>query len=494
MFNASPDVDHSDKEYGQIPRCWIPKYLEGATDDTCPICMKNFRPEGELALALSCGHYFHPVCIWKYLFSKSDCNLRASGRDDIVPTVTGLLNIDIAKTCPMCRASPGSKDISTTNAATKDILLPGEDEEAGKGYVGGSGGIGSGEGGAASSTTPPGSMAMPRSRPRFSQEGLAKMAESMAGVGEVRPDVSGDRHTLQLHANLFVLFLRNTHSEIGTIMSRRSRRSCRKKHVSRCGMRKFCASCMPRCKIHPWEQSSSLGPFWRDREGTGDIFCDKCFWIQILFLGHLGPCDRYERLEENFFLRPRLFNGGGLSGRWKCLDTDGCWFLDSDDGSSREESECEKCRKMFANSWICYVEPWCSECAPAPKKSAPQEQPLPVVDPVPPEPDTPIVLGVNLPTWSASPGFLAPRIIPAVPASVPSTDTTSSSSTEVSGDVPNSKPAAETKPGGPKLEPNPKRKPKKRKPDREMLQTEIAGQNGDGSSEVGSVNGSTDGV
>ena len=111
------------------------------------------------------------------------------------------------------------------------------------------------------------------------------------------------------------------------------------------------------------------------------------------------------------------------------------------------------------------------KCRPAPK---PKGQPILAAGPVPSdEPVTPIVLGLNLPTWSASPGFLAPRPTrPASPTSVPLPDTTPSSSTDsdISEDVPNSKPAADSEPGGPKLEPKPK--PTKSGPARVMLQTE----------------------
>ena len=93
LFYLSPDVDRSDTERGQIPRCWTPKYLEGpvSKDDTCSICLQNYFPTGELVLALSCGHYFHPECIWK------------------LPTAMGLCTIDSTKSCPCptCRALPG---------------------------------------------------------------------------------------------------------------------------------------------------------------------------------------------------------------------------------------------------------------------------------------------------------------------------------------------------------------------------------------------------
>ena len=426
-----PDVDQSDKQHGRIPRCWVPKYLEGVTDDACPICMQNFLPTGELVLALSCGHHYHPECIWKYLFSNGDCNLTANGGDGVVPTAMGLCSIDSTKTCPMCRAPPGGDRSRSDRAPAPDPV---------------------------------------------------STKEMMAGVGEVGADILKDA--------LFKLSL--TRSLMRTIIPCKP---CLAEHQSGYWVSKFCYSCAPSCKIC-CRQRTKLGPspFWRAKDAGGDcdMFCDKCFWLRISLLGHVRDAGRFERLEASALLRPRfLTSGAGGSGRGGCLKD-----VSGDGQELREESECEKCGEIFDNYWIFVLEQWCSKCSPAPK-AKPKGQPIaiPAADPVPSEPVTPIVLGINLPTWSASPGFLAPRPTrPASPASVPPPDTTPSSSTEVSGDVPNSKPAAETEPGSPKLEPNPKRKPKKRKsgPEREMLQTEIVGQNG--SSEVGSVNGSTDGV
>ena len=79
---------------------------------------------------------------------------------------------------------------------------------------------------------------------------------------------------------------------------------------------------------------------------------------------------------------------------------------------------------------------------------------------------TPIVLGLNLPTWpaSASPGFLAPRPIVAAPVVVPTPDISSAAKPlpGVSGGVPSSNPELKPKPGakpGAKPEAEPGSKP-----------------------------------
>ena len=432
LFYLFPDVDRSDTERGQIPRCWTPKYLEGpvSKDDTCSICLQNYFPTGELVLALSCGHYFHPECIWKYLFPNGDCNLTANGGDASVPTAMELCTIDSTKSCPLCRALPA--------VVGENQFCP---------AVGESVGIGTG-GGAAPDPT----------------------GEMTAGVGELGPDESVGRDAPVLEACLFKL--RATRSEMRTIIP--PCRPCLAEHPSGYGTPKFCVSCIPSCRICRHHSSTwGCGPFWRAKDAKDDsnMFCDKCFWIRISLLGHLG-CGRFERLETSSFLRPRFLDSG-----------DGCLedVLDEDQdlrGSSREESECERCGKKFPNTWRPYVEEWCSKCAPAPKGPASPGQPNPVAEAdLPVGGNTTIVLNLR----PASPGFLAPRPTPAAP--VPPPDTSSTSSPGISGEVPNSKPAAEPKPGSKSEPKNPKaRKPK---PERVMLQTEeTVGQNEVGSDKM----------
>ena len=419
-----------------------PEFFAGDKDhlveNVCPICLDNFLPT-MLPIVLPCGHCFHPACILQSFVS--DLTM-ANGGDGIE------IEINNTKTCPLCRVLPRAR-------------------------------MG------------------PRRWSRREGDEFVRTLSDTLGCGDAAEKCGP-----------FYFKLMSTMSRIQETI--RPCRPCLPKHRRGFGTPKFCRSCSPSCILcrsesntctvsgrrdndcficfrfsDPTANEMARGcrdPMWRAKDGPEDgyVFCDSCFWMRLLVVGlaHTGsPRNRFERLEASSFLRMRPgFLGDEGSGG--CLED----VSDGQNGSRGDDlGNCERCGIMIPNSWIYFVDDWCSECAPAPKGSASQEHPTPAVsDPVPPV--TPTVLGLNLPTRTASPGFLAPRPTPVAP--VPPPDTSSATPAPgISGVVPNSKPKPE-----PKLEPKagPKSKPK---PGPERVILEQSGNGEDHSEEVGSHSG-----
>ena len=478
----SPDVDRSDPERGQIPRCWKLKYLEGpvSKDDMCSICLQNYFPTGDLVLALSCGHYFHPGCIWNYLCSNGDllavrlqspgdCNLTANGGDATTMTAIQRCQYKYYPTVPNggdaninddCNPIPTAVGYSVGQCTTDSTKLK----------------------------SCPLCRALPAVVGKNQSCPAGAVGESIVGIGSGGGGAPDPRNTgpILLGSGFLRSFRRTIHAN--RIASCKPK-PCREEHPCGIGAPKFCNSCFPSCKICGWQSNRAitndpgknscrslceflwgLGPFWQAKDDPdSDMFCDTCFWIRNALLGHL-ELDRFERLDCNNFLRrlPIAWLKGVHYNRLAY--------------GMHYRSECEKCGIMFSTYWVTWTEQWCSKCASAPKEpAAPPEQPIAIpvadADADPVGGNNTIVL--NLPP--ASPGFLAPRPTPA--AHAPPPDTSSTSSPGISGEVPNSKPAAEPKPGSKSEPKNPKaRKPK---PERVMLQTEeTVGQNEVGSDKM----------